>query len=76
MPSEAELIAYLQEVLADVETGPMSDMGLMCAQTGEAGELELFISDTPDAWPEGSFDVPQLAHAILARYTLTPKESK
>lgn len=73
MSNEAELIAYLQEVLADVETGPMSDMGFASAEPDDDGALALFCSVSPQAWPDAGFDVPQLAHAILARYALTPK---
>lgn len=60
---ETRLVAALTD---DISAGPLSDMGYKSAEyDAEAGQIELFKFSYPDEnWPEGSFDVRQLARML------------
>jgi hypothetical protein len=60
-----DIEAALAESLVDVETGPLSDCPFRRAEVEPDGMLSLFCSDDPEAWPDASIDIPQLAGAIL-----------
>ena len=62
-----EIARQLGEYLAsDFEHGPFSDTPpFVWAAVEQDGMLSLYKSDHPNAWPEASFDVPQLAEWLM-----------
>lgn len=64
MPTESRLIAELNVILADIETGPLSDTPY--SDTSVNGDRQLELWEEPNSgWPSASVDTPQLARAIL-----------
>jgi len=61
-----DLAKVLREELADVLSGPMSDMGYVRAEVNEDGDLELFDDHDESSWAMGTFDIRQLAAALIA----------
>ena len=62
--ARASLIDFLNEELIDVMTGPLSDAGFADAVIEQDGMLSLHKFSI-QTFPEGSFDTPQLADAVL-----------
>lgn len=64
IPSESQLIAELNVILANLETGPLSDTPYSDTSVNADQQLELW-EEPNSGWPSASVDTPQLARAIL-----------
>ena len=64
--TESELIAELNVILANLDTGPLSDTPY--SDTSVNGDQQLELWEEPNTgWPSASVDTPQLARAILEK---------
>ena len=64
--TESELIAELNVILANLDTGPLSDTPY--SDTSVNGDQQLELWEEPNSgWPSATVDTPQLARAILEK---------
>lgn len=64
MVTETELIPVLNVILADMDTGPLSDTPY--SDTSVNGDQQLELWEEPNSgWPSATVDTPQLARALL-----------
>lgn len=66
IPSESTLTVWLNEILQDMDLGPLSDTPYSDTSVNADNQLELW-EEPNGGWPSASVDTPQLARQLVER---------